>query len=62
MPLNRIQMAIFAQLSREKDLEPDLYAHTYSEQVLAKQVDTLAQLSEEEADAWITRAYLESLE
>lgn len=61
MPLNRIQIKIFEKLSKEKELETDDYIKQYSMEFIAMQRTKLDELSEEEADNWINKAYLLSL-
>ncbi len=62
MSLNRIQIAIFDRLSTEKSMSPDEYVRNFSQQYLCKEVGSVSALTEEEADRWITKAYLDSLE
>ncbi len=59
--LNRLQIKIFHTLSKQKELDIDTYVCKYSEQYLCKQAESLEDLTEEEGDAWITKAYIESL-
>ena len=61
MKLNRIQIKIFEKLSKEKGLETDDYIRQYSTKFIDVQRDGLQELSEEEADNWINKAYLLSL-
>jgi hypothetical protein len=61
MKLNRIQIKIFEKLSKDKDLETDHYIKQYSMEFIDVQRDELLNLSEEEADKWINKAYLLSL-
>jgi len=61
MKLNRIQILIFKKLSKEKDLEVDVYIKQYSVEFIDKQRDMLQDLSETEGDMWINKAYLLSL-
>jgi hypothetical protein len=61
MKLNRIQIKIFEKLSREKGLETDAFIEQYSCEFIGTQRDRLQDLSEEEGDKWINRAYLLSL-
>lgn len=61
MKLNRIQIQIFAKLSKEKGLETDDYIKQYSTEFIAMQRDGLLDLGKEEADRWINKAYLLSL-
>jgi len=61
MLLNRIQVKIFGQLSEKHEMTPDEYIQAFSEKILSKKVSCLAELSEEDGDAWITKAYLQSL-
>lgn len=61
MKLNRIQILIFKKLGKEKALEPDSYVEKYSMEFIGVQRDRLQDISEEEGDTWINKAYLQSL-
>jgi len=61
MKLNRIQILIFKKLSKEKDLEVDVYIKQYSVEFIDNQRDRLQDLSETEGDMWINKAYVLSL-
>ena len=61
MKLNRIQVMIFNKLSKEKKLDADEYIKQYSMEFICLQRDSLEELSEEEGDNWIHRAYLLSM-
>ncbi|WP_319574078.1 hypothetical protein [uncultured Desulfobacter sp.] len=61
MKLNRIQIKIFEKLSKEKGIDPDDYINQYSMEFINMQRDRIEDLSEEEGDNWIHRAYLLSL-
>lgn len=61
MKLNRIQIMIFEKLSKEKGIDADDYINQYSMEFINMQRDRLQDLSEEEGDNWIHRAYLLSL-
>nr|WP_319494313.1 hypothetical protein [uncultured Desulfobacter sp.] len=61
MKLNRIQVMIFNKLSKEKNLDADAYIKQYSMEFICLQRDSLEDLSEEEGDNWIHRAYLLSM-
>ncbi|NDY72573.1 hypothetical protein [Desulfobacter hydrogenophilus] len=61
MKLNRIQIKIFEKLSKEKGIEADDYIKQFSMEFIHMQRDGLQDLSEEEGDNWIHRAYLLSL-
>lgn len=52
---------IFEKLSKEKGIEADAYIKQYSMEFIETQRDRLRDLSEEEGDMWINRAYLQSL-
>jgi hypothetical protein len=52
---------IFEKLSKEKGIETDAFIKQYSMEFIAIQRDRLQDLSEEEGDIWINRAYLSSL-
>lgn len=52
---------IFKKLSKEKGLDADDYIQQYSIEFICMQRDSLQDLSEEEGDKWIHRAYLLSL-
>lgn len=62
MKLNRIQIMIFNKLSKEKGLDADAYIKHYSMEFICMQRDSLQDLSEEEGDNWIHRAYLLSMQ
>lgn len=61
MKLNRIQIKIFEKLGKEKGIEADDYIKQYSMEFINVQRDGLQDLSEEEGDNWIHKAYLLSL-
>ena len=61
MALNRIQLQIFKDLSSELNLEMEDYLLRFSKEYIARVVPQLDDLTEKEADSWITKAYLESL-
>ncbi|WP_136807325.1 hypothetical protein [Desulfosediminicola flagellatus] len=60
--MNRIQLQIFTQLGSQQQMEPDQYVAAFSMKYIGKTVNTLTDLSEEEADIWIHKAYEESLQ
>ena len=59
--VNRIQMKIFEKLAAEKDMDIEEFLSNHSPEYIGRKVTDLADLREEEADSWITKAYLESL-
>jgi hypothetical protein len=61
MKLNRIQIMIFKKLGREKGLDADAYVQNHAVEYIGEQRDRLQDLSEEEGDRWINKAYLASL-
>lgn len=61
MKLNSIQVSIFKKLSKEKGLEVDFYIKKYAVEFINVHRDLLQDLSEEEGDEWINKAYLMSL-
>ena len=61
MLINRIQARIFRQLCERQNMDRDEYVRAYSEHYLDKLVVCLENLTEEEGDQWITKAYLQSL-
>ena len=61
MLINRIQARIFRQLCARQHMDRDEYVRAYSEHYLGKLVVCLENLTEEDGDLWITRAYLQSL-
>lgn len=61
MKLNRIQVRIFEKLSKEKGLENDDYIKQYSIEFIGMERNGFEDLSEEEGDLWIHKAYLLSL-
>ncbi len=61
MKLNIIQVSIFKKLSKEDGLEVDSYVEKNSIEFINIQRDRLEDLSEEEGDEWINKAYLISL-
>ena len=61
MRLNRIQIEIFKKLSSELQLETEDYLQQFSQEYIKRTVYKLEDLTEAEADAWITKAYLQSL-
>jgi hypothetical protein len=62
MNINKIQLAIFTKMAKEKSVEIDEFIEKFSNHYLGKTVRGVDQLLEEEADTWINKAYLESLE
>lgn len=61
MGLNRLQIHIIEKLSSELDLEMDAYILKFSEEYLGRIAISANDLTEEEGDAWITKAYLKTL-
>ena len=61
MKLNRIQVQIFKKLSQEKGLDVDAYIQKHALECIGEQRNRIQDLSEEEGDMWINKAYLESL-
>lgn len=61
MALNRLQFQIFKQLSGSHNLELEEYLLQFSRKYVQRLITTLDDLSENEADSWITKAYIESL-
>ncbi len=61
MKLNRIQIHIFKKLGADNQQTADEYIKEFSIEYLDIQRDTLEDLSEEEGDCWIEKAYFQSL-
>lgn len=61
MKLNKIQIQIFIKLAQDQQLEVDDYLKRFSRKYVGRTISTLENVSEDEGDAWITKAYLESL-
>ena len=61
MKLNRIQVAIFKQLSEEIGADVDSYIKDTSMEFIGVQRDRLEDLTEEEGDTWINKTYILSL-
>lgn len=61
MHLNKIQIQIFKKLSGELNLEMEEYLHRFSKENISRTIKSLDDLTEKEADDWITKAYLKSL-
>ncbi len=61
MQLNRIQQQIFKKLSKDEQLEPDEYVAKHSQRFIGEQVQQLSDLTEQQGDDWITKAYIKSL-
>ena len=61
MGLNRIQIHIFKQLSGALSMKIEDYLSRFSKEYILRDIKTLDDLTEEEGDTWITKAYLESL-
>ncbi|ACU88950.1 hypothetical protein [Desulfomicrobium baculatum] len=61
MLINRIQASIFRQLCERQNMDRDAYVRAYSEHYLGKPLASLENLTEEDGDQWITKAYLQSL-
>lgn len=60
--MNRIQLEIFKKLSSEKGMSSDEYIGAFSGELIGKNIGKLDQLSEKDADEWITKVYIQSLE
>ncbi len=61
MQLNRIQIQIFQKLCKAQEQDADEYVAQHSLAFLGMQKNSLSDLSEEEGDTWINKAYLQSL-
>lgn len=61
MQLNRIQQQIFKKLSKDEQLEPDQYIAKHSQRFIGEKIEKLEDLTEEQGDSWITKAYIKSL-
>lgn len=61
MKSNRMQIQILRKLSNELNLEMEEYLFRFSKEYICRVIKTLEELTEQEADTWITKAYLESL-
>lgn len=61
MKLNRIQIQIFIKLAKDQQLDVEEYLKRYSRKYIGQTVSSLDDLTEDDADAWITKAYLDSL-
>lgn len=61
MLMNRIQTQIFKKLSAENKLSLNEYVSGFSEEFVGYPIQNIEDLTEEEADTWITKAYLKSL-
>lgn len=61
MQLNRIQQQIFKKLSKDEQLEPDEYVTKHSQRFIGEKVQRLCDLTEQQGDDWITKAYIKSL-
>lgn len=61
MELNKIQEQIFIRLSNEHNMTLDQYVNQYSVTYLGTNVKKAENLTEEAADTWITKAYIQSL-
>ena len=61
MGLNRLQIQIFKKLSSALNLEIEDYLLRFSKEYILRDIKTLGDLTEEEGDTWITKAYIESL-
>ena len=48
-------------MSSDLNLEMEDYLQRFSKEYLHRVIKTLEELSEQEADTWITKAYLKSL-
>ncbi len=60
--MNRIQLQIFSQLSSQHQMDTDQYVAAFSVKYIGRTIKTIADLSEEEGDIWIHKAYEESLQ
>jgi hypothetical protein len=61
MGLNRLQIQILKKLSSDLNLEMEDYLLKFSKEYICRGIKTLDDLTEKEADDWITKAYLKSL-
>jgi hypothetical protein len=61
MLINRIQKRIFAQLCERLNMDRDEYVRAHSLHYLGRLVSSLENLTEEDGDVWIARAYVQSL-
>jgi hypothetical protein len=61
MPINRIQARIFTQFGEHLNMDRDEYVRTHSQHYLGRTVAGLDNLTEEDGDLWIARAYMQSL-
>lgn len=61
MHLNKIQIQIFRKLSSELNLDMEEYLIRFSRDNISRKITSLEELTEKEADTWITKAYLQSL-
>lgn len=60
MKLNRIQVQIFKNMSNELEMDLEEYLIKFSEENINRSISSLEELTEKEADSWITKAYLKS--
>ncbi len=61
MNLNSIQISIFKKLSKDEGMEVDAYIKENSMEFIEVQRNGLSELTEEDGDAWINKAYIISL-
>jgi hypothetical protein len=61
MLINRIQTRIFAELGERMNMDRNEYVRTHSLHYLGRIVAGLEDLTEEDGDLWIARAYIQSL-
>jgi hypothetical protein len=61
MTLNRLQVQILKKLSSDSKLEMEEYLCRFSKEYIGRRVERQDELTEQEADTWITKAYLQSL-
>jgi hypothetical protein len=61
MGVNKIQVQIFAKLGKDQNMSTDEYISRYAEEYIGKSLEKLEDLTEEEGDKWITKAFVESL-
>ncbi len=61
MCLNSIQVSIFKKFSKAMNLDVDSYIYEYSLEFIGVRRNALEELSEQEGDVWINKAYVDSL-
>ncbi len=62
MHVNKIQVQIFTKLGKDHNMSTDEYIARYAEEYIGKKLEKLEDMTEEEGDKWIAKAFVQSLQ